>query len=53
MRLFSYQLGTLPQIRAGAILDLIVDVLELLNLPIPDEEGLVEKVKAIGLKLGK
>lgn len=41
------------QIRAEAILDLIVEVLELLNLPIPDEEGLVEKVKAIGLKLGK
>ncbi len=41
------------QIRAEAILDLIVDVLDLLNLPIPDEGGLVEKVKAIGLKLGK
>lgn len=41
------------QIRAEAILDLIVDVLILLNLPIPDEGGLLEKVKALGLKLGK
>ena len=40
-------------IRAEAILDLIVEVLEHLNLLIPDEEGLVEEIKAIGLKLGK
>ncbi len=41
------------RIRAEAILDLVVEVLVLLNLPIPDEGGLVEKVKAMGLKLGK
>ena len=41
------------QIRAETILDLIVEVLVLLNLPIPDEGGLLEKLRAIGLKLGK
>lgn len=40
------------QIRAEAILDLIVEVLILLDLPIPEEGGLLEKLRAI-LKLGK
>jgi len=41
------------QIRADAILDLIKEVLITLNLPIPDDAGLVEQLRAMGLKVGK
>jgi hypothetical protein len=43
----------IDQIRSESILDLIVAVMELFNLPIPDEGGLLYKLKALGLKLGK
>lgn len=35
------------------ILNLIKEVLVTLNLPIPDDAGLVEQLRAIGLKAGK
>jgi hypothetical protein len=41
------------QVRAESILDLMVNVMENFNLPIPDEGGLLYKLKAIGLKVGK
>ena len=41
------------QVRSGSIVDLMVYVTECFNLPIPDEAGLLYKLKAIGLKVGK
>ncbi len=41
------------QVKSQAILDLMVDVMVYFNLPVPDEGGLLYKLKAIGLKLGK
>jgi hypothetical protein len=39
--------------RSESIIDLIVAVMENFNMPIPDEDGLLYKLKAMGLKLGK
>jgi DDE superfamily endonuclease len=41
------------QVRSESIVDLMIYVMECLNLPVPDERGLLYKLKAIGLKLGK
>jgi hypothetical protein len=41
------------QVRSESIVDLMVYVMECFNLPIPDEGGLLYKLKAIGLKVGK
>jgi hypothetical protein len=41
------------QVRSESIVDLMVYVMKCLNLPIPDEGGLLYKLKAIGLKVGK
>lgn len=41
------------QVKSQAILDLMVDVMVYFNLPVPDESGLLYKLKALGLKLGK
>jgi hypothetical protein len=41
------------QMRSESIIDLIVAVMENFNMPIPDEDGLLYKLKAMGLKLGK
>jgi hypothetical protein len=41
------------QVRSESIVDLMVYVMICLNLPIPDEGGLLYKLKAIGLKVGK
>ncbi len=41
------------QVKYESFVDLMVYVLECLNLPIPDEGGLLYKLKAIGLKVGK
>jgi len=40
-------------IRSESIVDLMVSVMENFNMPIPDEGGLLYKLKALGLKLGK
>jgi uncharacterized membrane protein len=41
------------QVRSESIVDLMVYVMECFNLPIPDEGGLLYKLKEIGLKVGK
>jgi len=41
------------QVRSESIVDLMVYVMDCFNLPIPDEGGLLYKLKAIGLKVGK
>jgi hypothetical protein len=41
------------QVRAESIIDLMVSVMEHFNMPIPDEGGLIYKLRALGLKLGK
>jgi hypothetical protein len=41
------------QVKYESFIDLMVYVMEGLNLPIPDEGGLLYKIKAIGLKVGK
>ena len=41
------------QVRSESIVDLMIYVMECLNLPVPDEGGLLYKLKAIGLKVGK
>jgi hypothetical protein len=41
------------QVRSESIVDLMIYVMECLNLPVPDERGLLYKLKAIGLKVGK
>jgi len=41
------------QIKHESILDLMIYVWEGLNLPVPDEGGLLYKLKAIGIKVGK
>jgi SRSO17 transposase len=41
------------QVRSESIVDLMVYVMECFNLPIPDEGGLLYKLKAIGIKVGK
>lgn len=41
------------QVRSESIVDLMIYVMEGLNLPVPDEGGLLYKLKAIGLKVGK
>lgn len=41
------------QIKYESFIDLMVYVMEGFNLPIPDEGGLLYKLKAIGLKVGK
>jgi len=41
------------QVRSESIVDLMVYVMDCFNLPIPEEGGLLYKLKAIGLKVGK
>ena len=41
------------QVKYESFIDLMVYVMEGFNLPIPDEGGLLYKLKAIGLKVGK
>ena len=41
------------QVRSESIVDLMVSVMENFNMPIPDEGGLLYKLRALGLKLGK
>lgn len=41
------------QVRSESIVDLMIYVMDCFNLPIPDEGGLLYKLKAIGLKVGK
>mgnify|MGYP001591539296 CR=1 FL=1 len=41
------------QVKYESFVDLMVYVMEGFNLPIPDEGGLLYKLKAIGLKVGK
>jgi hypothetical protein len=41
------------QVKYESILDLMIYVWEGLNLPLPDEGGLLYKLKAIGIKVGK
>lgn len=41
------------QVKHESIVDLMIYVLEGLNLPVPDEGGLLYKLKAIGIKVGK
>jgi hypothetical protein len=41
------------QVRSQSILDLMVEVMEYFNLPVPGEGGLLYKLKAVDLKLGK
>ena len=41
------------QVRSESIVDLMIYVMECLSLPVPDERGLLYKLKAIGLKVGK
>jgi len=41
------------QVRSESIIDFMVYVMDDFNLPIPDEDGLLYKLKAIGLKVGK
>jgi hypothetical protein len=40
------------QVRSESIIDLIVSVMGHFNMPIPDEGGLIYKIRAFGLKLG-
>jgi len=40
-------------IKHDSIIDLMIYVWEICNLPVPDEGGLIYKLKAIGLKVGK
>jgi hypothetical protein len=41
------------QVKHESIVDLMIYVWEGLNLPVPDEGGLLYKLKAIGIKVGK
>jgi hypothetical protein len=41
------------KVRSESIIDLMVSVMEHFNMPIPDEGGLIYKLRALGLKLGK
>jgi hypothetical protein len=41
------------QVRSESIDDLMVSVMEHFNMPIPDEGGLLYKLRALGLKLRK
>jgi hypothetical protein len=41
------------KVRSESIIDLMVSVMEHFNMPIPDEGGLIYKLSALGLKLGK
>jgi hypothetical protein len=41
------------QVRSESIIDLMVSVMEHFNMPIPEEGGLIYKLRALGLKLGK
>jgi len=41
------------QVKYESFIDLMVYVMEGFNLPIPDESGLLYKLNAIGLKVGK
>jgi hypothetical protein len=41
------------QVKSESIIDLLVFVMEYFNMPRPDEGGLIYKLRALGLELGK
>jgi hypothetical protein len=40
-------------VKQDSFIDMVIYVWESCNLPVPDEDGLIYKLKAIGLKVGK
>ena len=48
-----FTVPTVDNVKHDSFIDMVIYVWESCNLPIPDEGGLIYKLKAIGLKVGK